>query len=219
MSRFQRMIVIPEEEYNHLVNFKQPLRQQFLQAVRQHETDGMIKDPYSKLVHQGLSLESMKLKKDKMRTNVSKSTPKHFRARANQLLNAIESHIDFNDRGEILKDNQPISGSHIEDLIQYAVRDNRRITHPPGWTYFLEKLRLINVPRISLNRDTINELQSFKQVTNVLGKKGKLQSLKRSISFDEGDEDVESLFVDYPSKARRLRTASRRYPKSEFINY
>ena len=159
MSRFQSMVVLPEEEYRQMLSLKTPVQQQFIDVQRQHEEQSLIKDPYSRLIQQGTTLDVMKTLKDKLRQNISSSTPRPFRGRATQLFRAIESHIHFNDKGEILDDtHHPIAESHIEDLIQYAVRDHRRNIHPRGWAYFLDKLRTINVPKLSLNRETIKEL-------------------------------------------------------------
>ena len=192
MSRFQRMVVIPEEEYRQMMSFKTPLQQQFFDVQQQHEMESLIKDPYSRLMRQGASLETLKLLKENMKQNIATSTPKHFRGRANQLYAAVEPHLDFNERGEILDDSHhPISQSHIEDLIQYAVRDHRRNIPPQGWSYFLNKMKSINVPKMALNRETIKELTSdemkheAKDIKHKKGRRSKLPIPTSSIKTEE----------------------------------
>ena len=190
MSRFQRMIVIPEEEYRQMLSFKTPTQQQFFQTQQQLEEQSHIRDPYSRLLHQGTTLDIMKSLKEKMKRNIATSTPKPFRGRANQLYSAIEPYINFNDRGEIIDDSQhPIVESHIEDLIQYAVRDNRRNIHPRGWSYFLDQLRHINVPKVTLNRETIKELNRPDRITSPKGRKTKRVSIKTEVNDDDDDDD------------------------------
>ena len=60
--------------------------------------------------------------------------------------------LKFNERGEILgKDNKAIENSRVEDLIQHAVRDRRRLGTPTGWENFVQTLKAHNVPRSLLN--------------------------------------------------------------------
>ena len=212
MSRFQRMIVIPEEEYRQMLTSKTPTQQQFLNVQRQHEEESLIKDPYSRLVHQGTTLDVMKSLKEKMKRNIASSTPKPFRGRASRLYAAIEPHIDFNDRGEILDDaHHPIAESHIEDLVQYAVRDHRRNIHPRGWSYFLDKLRDINVPKVSLNRETIKELShvipKFKPVT-FKHAKDKKKKESAVVKVEESDEEE----LPRTKSLRKQPPRTKRYP-------
>ena len=201
MSRFQRMIVIPEEEYRNMIKPNTPSQQNFLEAQRQYEEQSLIRDPYSRLIHQGMTLDEMKSLKAIMRQNVARSTPKPFRGRANQLYNVMEPHINFNERGEIIDDNhQPIRESHLEDLIQYAVREHRRNIHPQGWSYFLEKMKKINVPKVSLNRETINELTQRKTSSPFKLSKAKVKK-KASVKPEVDDENV----IEERPPAKRLR--------------
>ena len=191
MSRFQRMIVIPEEEYRQILSFKTPTQRQFFQTQQQLEEQSHIKDPYSRLLYQGTTLDLMKSLKERMKRNIATSTPKPFRGRANQLYSVIEPYINFNDRGEILDDShRPIVESHIEDLIQYAVRNNRRNIHPRGWSYFLEQLRHINVPKVTLNRETIKELNRSDIKTRPKARRKRRASMKTEVS-DADDEEGE----------------------------
>ena len=206
MSRFQRMIVIPEEEYRQMLSFKTPVKQQFLDIQRQHEEQSLNKDLYSRLVLHRATLDMMKTLKEKMRSNIASSTPKRFRGRASQLYSAIEPYINMNDRGEIIDDSHtPIAESHIEDLIQYAVRDHRRNIHPRGWSYFLDKLKTINVPKVSLNRETVEELHG----TEAEPSRFKLLKAKRRIETKPTKREV-SDEEEAPPRAKRTVRHTRR---------
>ena len=218
MSRFQRMICIPEEEYRQVMNLKTPVQQQFLNVQRQHDEQSQIKDPYARVLQQGITLDVMKSLKEKMKGNIASSTPKPFRGRANQLYSAVEPYIDFNERGELLDDsNRPIPESHIEDLVQYAVRDHRRNIPPRGWVYFLEKMRQINVPKVSLNRETIKELQKETEDGEhfKLGKDRRKLKGKRKATVIKTEPSVEEEFS--PTQRRRARSRKQRH--SSFIYY
>ena len=163
MSLFQRMVVIPQEEYlqmSSVQHVKQPLTQQFYNLESQYNKEAEIGDPYKRLISQSNTLESMKELKEKMRHYITVSTPKPYRTRAQALLENVSSFLRYNERGEIYDlENNTIENSRLEDLIQHAVRDRRRNISPVGWNYFLSLLREHNVPKSVLNRDTIEEME------------------------------------------------------------
>ena len=81
MSSFQRMVVIPQEEYTQLTtvqNARQPLTQQFYNLESEYKNTGFIQDPYRKLMLQSETLEDMKELKDKMGSYLTVSTPKPY---------------------------------------------------------------------------------------------------------------------------------------------
>ena len=162
---FQRMIAIPQEEYvsmNSLQHVKQPLDQQFQHLNRQFTDAEKIQDPYRRLLFQGEALDEMKELKERMRHYVQVSTPKPYVNRAKALFQNVESFLRFNEKGELMdKNNQVISQSRVEDLIQHAVRDRRRNMTPTGWSSFLSMLHEYNVPRSVLNRQTLDELDKL----------------------------------------------------------
>ena len=150
---FQRMIAIPQEEYlamSTMQNVRDPLAQQFYNTEKRYVEDANIRDPYRRLVMQSSTLDEMKMLKEQMRNSLGIATPKPYRNRAKGLFQFIESSLRFNEKGEIYgKDDQVISGSRVEDLIQYAVNDRRRSNlKPEGWSDFLDLLRDKNVPKI-----------------------------------------------------------------------
>ena len=76
-----------------------------------------------------------------------------------------------NGRGEIIDfDGKVIEGSNIADLIQRAIRDRRRNIIPTGWETFKNILKDSNAPRMILNYDTLEEMQSVKTPSTVTPK-------------------------------------------------
>ena len=213
MSRFRRMVVIPQEEYAQLLGMRrltQPLAMHYDTLHRQFEEQAKIEDPYSRLVHQSESLEQMKALKDQMRQSLLVSTPKVYRSRAETLMKVIEPHIGVSSRGELLNkaSRQPIEDSRLDDLIQHAVRDRRRqFFSPKGWSEFVQTMREINVPRQVLNRQTIEELdirralkrEATSPVVSPVTKKQVPTSLKQE------------------RKKRRAKRSNVRYPKTDYL--
>lgn len=164
MSRYQRMVVIPESEYLQLTTLqqvKQPFAQKFHQVNQEYENAASITDPYARLAVRSETLKEMKGLHDQMKDYLSISTPKPYRSRAERLFSVLEPHLKWNERGELMDrlTNVPINNSQVSDLIQHAVRDRRRNISPTGWDYFLERLREHNVPQMLLNMPTLNELK------------------------------------------------------------
>ena len=132
---------------------------------------GMAGDPYERMMRQGMLLEGVKRTKEQLQNDIALGTPKPYRSRALALYNQIASTTHFNEKGELVvgdrstKDasgaRRAIEGSRAEDLIQHAVRDRRKQFTPTGWSEFLTELHSQNVPRMMLNRQTIDELQTI----------------------------------------------------------
>ena len=163
MSNFQRMVVIPQEEYVQLTtvqNARQPLTQQFYNLENKHQESDHIKDPYRRLLIQSEALDEMKELKEQMRNNLTLATPKPYQNRAKSLFDSMQSFLKFNPRGELIdKEGSAVSQSRVEDLIQHAVRDRRRNRIPEGWSHFLQLMKEHNVPKTALNRDTLDEME------------------------------------------------------------
>ena len=171
---FQRLVAIPQEEYNQLssiyrTQLNQPPAAQQLARMQQDYFGNIpetCKDPYNKLMLQGEALEGMKRYREKIADDLSLGTPKPYRNRALSLYNQIAPAIAFNERGELLEhtgtaQQQAILGSRAEDLIQHAVRDRRKQFTPVGWETFVEQLKEHNIPRMTMNRATVEELQKL----------------------------------------------------------
>ena len=162
---FQRMVALPYEEYaqlsgNSKINqVKQPYDQQFYDLEKEYAKQEHISNPFRRMLLQGETIDEMKALKEKMRKLIASNSPKPYRTRANALYQGLEPFLKFNERGEIFDEaGKLISDSHVEDLIQYAVRDRRRDIIPTGWPQFTSILRKHNVPRYTLNRLTLDEI-------------------------------------------------------------
>ena len=79
---------------------------------------------------------------------VVKSVPKLYKAGARQLLDKIKEHRDvlnWNEKGELMYENKPITGSHVVDLVNDMLR-HRKGFEPVGWSVFARGLARMNVP-------------------------------------------------------------------------
>ena len=79
---------------------------------------------------------------------VMKSVPKLYKAGARQLLDKIKEHRDvlnWNEKGELMYENKPITGSHVVDLVNDMLR-HRKGFEPVGWSVFARGLARMNVP-------------------------------------------------------------------------
>lgn len=166
MSSFQRLIAIPQEEYSSMMNVQKqelnPLSQQMQNLDQQIKQGENSSDPYRQLVLQSNALDRMIHLKEQMRESVSISTPKPYLNRAKALFRNMEAFLKFNDKGEIItNDDKTIPQSRIEDLVQHAVRDRRRNMTPTGWDYFLRLLKEHNIPKSLLNRPTLDEIEGI----------------------------------------------------------
>lgn len=169
---FQRMLVIPQEEYLQLTAVqaaKQPMARQIQNLSTEYEEQGEIRDPYRRLIRQAETLDTMKVLKEKMRQQIVMAAPKPYQSRTRSLFQHLEPILKLNERGEIFDEhNQPIPDSRIEDLIQHAVRDRRRYFVPTGWDSFLRTLHANNIPKYMLNRNTLDELEGRSGVKTLL---------------------------------------------------
>ena len=77
-----------------------------------------------------------------------KSVPKLYKTGARQLLDKMKENQDvlhWNDKGELVYENKPISGSHMVDLVNDILRNRKRF-EPVGWSMFARDLAGMNVP-------------------------------------------------------------------------
>ena len=77
-----------------------------------------------------------------------KSVPKLYKTEARQLLDKIKEHRDvlnWNEKGELMYENKPITGSHVVDLVNDMLR-HRKGFEPVGWSVFVRGLARMNVP-------------------------------------------------------------------------
>lgn len=169
-SRFQRMVVIPEQEYNQgrdMQQITQPLHSHASTLFKTYDQQGSINDPYSRVQRQAETLEEIMTLKDKIRGNLQRVTPRTFQSKAEKLMNFVIDKLQVNDKSELVNElsGEAIEGSNIYDLILHAVRDQRRNFIPFGWDFFKEKLTRANVPMSLLNYDTLDEIHQVNKVS------------------------------------------------------
>ena len=166
MTHFERMVAIPEDEYNQLRNVQQvhnPAQQQFTKLSNQYDRQNFIQDPYTRVHRQGETLDEMKKLKEDLRERIRQATPKPYQSRAENLYDFLKNKLSFSEKGELLdNDSKAIVDSNISDLIQHAVRDRRRNMTPVGWKSFLTTLHSTNAPKMLLSYDTLEELRAPK---------------------------------------------------------
>ena len=182
---FQQLVAIPMDQYSQMVNVtntvqQQPLGQKLVQLQRELTssitsppqsltTTAAVPNHYDRMMRQGMLLEEMKRTKEQLKADISLGTPKPYRNRALALYHQIAPVTHFNEKGELVltddDDNnhaeRPITGSRAEDLIQHAIRDRRKQFTPTGWPEFVSQLLKHNIPRMMLNRATIEELNAL----------------------------------------------------------
>jgi hypothetical protein len=76
--------------------------------------------------------------------------PKTYRNRAERLLNYLQPHIQWSDKGELLdSDGVGVPGTNIVDLVRYSVNSAKSFAkgrQPSGWREFQSRLEASNVP-------------------------------------------------------------------------
>ena len=96
---------------------------------------------------------------------VIKSVAKLYKTGARQLLDKIKENSDvlnWNEKGELLYENKPISGSHMVDLVNDILR-HRKGFEPVGWSVFARGLARMNVPEnIVRNPQRQSAIREFK---------------------------------------------------------
>ena len=166
-GRFERMVGISEEEYQHLKSLQRsqdPVQNKFLSLSNEYKKQGSIDNPYVRNQRQGETLGQMINLKENLRQRLVDATPRPYKSRVQSLFQFVSDKVNVNARGEVYdKAGAIIEDSNIADLIQHAVRDRRRNITPPGWSNFLELLKENNAPRMILNYDTLDEMH-FKGV-------------------------------------------------------
>ena len=96
---------------------------------------------------------------------VMKSVPKLYKSGARQLLDKIKENqnvLHWNEKGELLYENKPISGSHLVDLVNDTLR-HRKGFEPVGWSVFARGLARMNIPEnIVRNPQRQSTIREFK---------------------------------------------------------
>ena len=205
------MVVLPQEEYLQLKSVKisqHPISNQLQELVKEDDKIEKITDPYRRLQLHANNVEERRVIREKMRKFITLSTPRQYRSRAENLLNFIEPFIHYNERGEIFDNErgEAIRDSHIDTLLQHAVRDFRRKTvKPNGWDHFRDILARENVPHNIIGAPTISELS--KAQSSVQPKIKAARKLKIKAELKDDDDESSS------KTRRRTRSLDKTYSK------
>ena len=103
-------------------------------------------------------------------------------------MNFIEPFIHYNERGEIFDNErgEAIRDSHIDDLLQHAVRDLRRkAVKPNGWDYFRDILSRENVPHNIIGAPTISELSKAQSSNGPKVRAARKLKIKAEVKYDD----------------------------------
>ena len=169
MNKFIKKIVVPKSFLN--ARDCAPVgRDATATAMARLEKDmsGLLEDPVleptekMKLYNQSMNLlltyhrkqDPVEDPKEDLENDLAITLPPSLRSKGQHLYQKLKGTLQWNDKGEILtEDNQPISGSHITDLINMAIRPHRKIRKlPTGWGYFNQNLQEANIPERLLGR-------------------------------------------------------------------
>ena len=97
-----------------------------------------------------------------VKAQINATVPKGLQKQAGLLFDIIKDdvNIDWNDRGELIVNNNPIQNSNVVDLVNDVIR-SRKNFNPIGWEIFARKLYEINVPRDLIRNPTrLNYIQN-----------------------------------------------------------
>ena len=114
--------------------------------------------------------------KEDLENDLTITLPPSLRSKGQYLYQKLKGTLQWNDKGEILtEDNQPISGSHITDLINTAIQTQRKIrTLPTGWDILIKSYKKLTfqrgywgvVPSFNHKRRCGNPNQNPNQILN-----------------------------------------------------
>ena len=88
-------------------------------------------------------------------SEILESIPKSSRSLAQSMINrskANRDQITWNNKGEMVVDGNPVSGSNIIDLINDQLK-SRKTFNPTGWEKFTESLDKINMPKYLMRNE------------------------------------------------------------------
>ena len=85
----------------------------------------------------------------KMERRIVDNLPKTMQNKGQILLDYIRDMTDlnWNERGELLFNNQPLAGSNISDLVNETLRPRKLSSEPTGWTSYVNALKASNIPQ------------------------------------------------------------------------
>ena len=108
---------------------------------------------------------------DTVERDILSALPKSLKSRGKLLIDKIRENpevMKWDNRGQLIFEDQPLPGSHIVDLVGDILRD-RKGTDPVGWEVFTRGLAKMNAPETFVrNERRRNALREFKSGTGNL---------------------------------------------------
>ncbi len=222
IGRFERMVAIPEDEYQHLRSLRQttdPVQNKFLSLSSDYKKQSFIPDPQIRIQQQSETLNEMVKIKNELKKRVLEATPKPYQSRAQSLFQFLIDKIGINEKGEMKdKEGNVIGGSNVGDLIQHAVRDRRRNIIPVGWKEFLNVLRENNAPQMILNYNTLDEMKpETSKSSSSLSARSSLPTIKEEPDVEKNlsKSNIKTIKTSLLKKVSPRRSARNRKPKTE----
>ena len=94
------------------------------------------------------SIPEEKIEEDKIEAEILRALPKNLKQRGKLLIDKIKEHPDvmkWDQRGQLIYQDQPLTGSHVVDLVGDMLRP-RKGFDPVGWETFAQGLAKMNTP-------------------------------------------------------------------------
>ena len=133
------------------------------------------------------------------------SLPKTLQTKGRVLLDHIKETTDlnWNDRGELVRHGETVSGSNIFDLVNELLRTRKLGTQPTGWESFAAALKESNIPM------------------ELVGNKKRWQATRESIARAESPPRAEppDYRTPYRKRLRARKRSARQTPKSWLSYY
>ena len=153
------MVLVPERDFNNLVNPTTALMKSVSDQIYNVDNKNIPDD--TKVLYDAELISKMNhLRSPQSRgltqEQIIEKIPKTFQNRARTLLNTIGDQ-SWSHSGHFIKDGTEIPGTNIVDLLHRAVVEGNK-REVAGWNEFLNTISVNNVPLISLNKATTNNL-------------------------------------------------------------
>ena len=131
------------------------------------------------------------------------SAPKPLKGKAEQLARTVLKGLKWSPRGELIVNDLPMSGTHVIDLVNDAIR-SRKSFNPRGRQQFVEAMSNINVPQNLIgNQNVWQALQAFNRMGEI--PKHVVSPKRPRERQDDEDEDIEETPMRIPLIDRERR--------------
>ena len=122
----------------------------------------------------------------------------------------------WNDKGEFVRNNQPVHGSSVIDFFNYVMRNVRAAKPPRHFFHFIKALKEINVPHSWIANQSLlshmNVLKLSQEASESQDSEEEEDVFRRSITRDLKNRRKEECFA----RLQRLRSSETSVPKQKF---